>query len=355
MTAVRSKPIALDCLCDLYPPDCLLHVGAGLGERLRTLASWSVKSAILIEADPGRLSRLETAIADMPGCVARNGLVGERVGEAAFFTASNNNESSLIKPERLSRVWRNLTTINEQERTTTTIEKLLDGEESQKAEAVNWVIIDCLPALDILKGAGSHVENWDVVMARVVLDESLARTNPELGRTSLEAFMAERNFRSLGHEPERNPGFGLLVFVRDWKKKCSALEPRIKANAADLEQANQVSSEAQVSPGSEANPIQSLQSQVDELTRERDTKAQELAASSDRLVTLEQKAKRAEKRFMLAQADLDQLRKQYAALHDRHEKSNTLVRELSVRLDELTQLKQNKGPGGASRKSKSSS
>ena len=36
-------------------------------------------------------------------------------------------------------------------------------------------------------------------------------------------------------------------------------------------------------------------------------------------------------------------------------RDNTLVRELSVRLDELTQLKQNKGPGGASRKSKSSS
>ncbi|MBK8115835.1 MAG: hypothetical protein IPK44_15755 [Candidatus Accumulibacter sp.] len=41
-----------------------------------------------------------------------------------------------------------------------------------ETQLINYAVIDCLPALSVLRGAEDSMAMWDVIIARVVLDEA---------------------------------------------------------------------------------------------------------------------------------------------------------------------------------------
>jgi hypothetical protein len=338
----------------LYPIAGLLHVGAGLCQNLDLYRSWKVPVGVLVEADDDRMERLTAAVAGDPRYAVHHALLAESEGEAPFHLASNRNESGLVEPERLAALWPNLATRESRQVAATTIAALVGGARDQRPEgAVNWVLVDCLPALDILKGAGALIDTWDVVVARVLVDRALADAAPELGASALDRFMAERSFRVYAVTPEHNPGFAQVVYARDWKARLGGELAELRAAAEH--------SPGDAAPGqAEPERLGSLQPQLDELAGERDAQAalaadargevEQLAAALEaksaaieaqaaehrqQVESLEQRAREAEQRLALAHADLDHLREQFAALTDRHAAAQALLREIKANLVHL--------------------
>ena len=215
MPATASNQSLIDELRAAHPISGLLHVGAGAGS-LERYRSWSVRDLVLVEADEERYELLSREIEGYPRWLSYCAVLAEGRSAVPFHVANNLNESGLVEPEVLRPLWQNLQTVAGQRRETMSIEEFLRSNiEPWAAGRLNWVNIDCLPALSILRGAGDYLSQWNVVMARAVLDEALLSDRVEIGREALDAFMVARGFLSVGLEPERHPGIGKIVYLRD--------------------------------------------------------------------------------------------------------------------------------------------
>lgn len=262
----------------LFPVTGVLHVGVGLGPGLDLYRAWNIPAGVLVDADADRLRRVGAEFAGDGRYLVRQAVFAERNAEAPFFVASNRNESGLVDPASLTGLWPNLTAQDRQQRQTVTMQSWFEADPPRAwRDVINWVVVDCLPALPILRGAGDVIDRWDIIVARVVLDADLAGRSPDLGRTELDRFLAGHDFRVYAEWPELNPGLGHVVYVRNWK---SRLGPQLQAKA-------------------------------------------------------EERIRQAEMRLEQARADLDHLRGQYAALSDRHAEAQALLREVKANLLDL--------------------
>jgi hypothetical protein len=211
----------IDFLRDLFPVVGVVHVGAGSGSVAARYAEWAVPKAILIEAEEALHAKLMSAAQPHSGWSAHAMLVGESEADTDFFVATNPNESGMLRPDKLTGIWRNLRTCEQRSLRSTTLERLLDANVESPHE-VNWVVVDCLPALPILKGAGKRLEDWDVIVARAVLSADVAESSGAT-RAALEAFLADHSFRCVAWEEERHPAIGRAIFVRDWRSVGRAI------------------------------------------------------------------------------------------------------------------------------------
>lgn len=254
----------------LFPIDALLHVGAGAGQSIDQYRQQNVPAAVLVDADSDRVEELRAATADNSRYLAACAVIAGGSAVLPFFGASAQEGNGAKEPKHLATTWRR----------SVTLEAFLKSPacSALSPATINWVVVDCLPALPIIKGAGAFLDEWDVVVARVVLDPETAGNNPEIGAAALDAFMAEQCFRVYSVQPERRPGFGHVTYARDWKTKLAG------ANA--------------------------------------DNHAREA----------EKNLRDAEKRLALAHADLDHLRAQFSELSGRHDQGQALLRQIKAKL-----------------------
>ena len=262
----------LDHLRILYPIRGVLHIGAGTGASACLYEEWGVPNVAYIEADESRLARLTDATKNHAGWTAHGELLSDRSCETIFYRASNLNESGLLVPEDLSPLWRNLKSLEQQKLPTTTIEAFLEsGAQGIVATDFNWVHVDCLPSLAILRGAGEFLGEWDVVIARALMNEGLLQGGLEIGKQALERFMAEHGYVCVAHAEERHPAIGQVLFVRNWR---TDLQRQLKALRMDLER-KEVGVQAQLDQlGEERDEQRRLtektQSEAARLAKERD-------------------------------------------------------------------------------------
>ena len=213
-----SYNIWLDHLRVLYPLTGVLHIGAGSNGALERYKKWGVTTALFVEADNVRVEKISTELEGVSGWSVHHDLVAHEEGFAVFHQASNKNESGLVSPEVLTPLWQNLKVHEQHSVQATTIQALMDRErQGLRGKKVNWVWIDCLPALSILQGAGHLLEGFDVVVARTIFEEDLLPEQPELCKTALDQFMSKHGFLSSAQIEERHPAIGQVLYVRDWK------------------------------------------------------------------------------------------------------------------------------------------
>ncbi|MBE2260713.1 MAG: FkbM family methyltransferase, partial [Rhodobacteraceae bacterium] len=203
----------------LLPISGVVHVGAGGGLDSLRYANWNVAQAVLIEADEMLADRLVETVKEHPSWSAHSAFISDGDGEATFYVASNANESGALKPETLTRFWRNLRTIEERPARTVTLDTLLAG--LAVGEVLNWAVVDCLPALPVLRGAEKLIAQADVIVARAFLDESQL-PGEEGGKSELDQFLTAHGYRWLATEEENQPALGRAIYVRDWKVMYSA-------------------------------------------------------------------------------------------------------------------------------------
>lgn len=226
----------LNHLSVLFPAESVVHVGAGSGFAVSRYAQWGVPRLMLVEADAGLARKLPDSIGPHEGWTARNALVGAASGEQAFYVATNPNESGVIDPESLSFLWRNLRARERRTLPMTTIDAVL-ADADWPANALNWLVADCLPALPVLQGAADHLANCDVVLARVLLAgvPNLAGA----GATEVDGYLNGLGFRSVTRVEERMPAIATAIYVREWKRTQLAAKPLSDGGARLRESASE--------------------------------------------------------------------------------------------------------------------
>ena len=207
---------SIEQLRQLIPINGIIHVGAGNGRDSDQYVKWTVPSVMLIEADEIYADQLATVLQSHPGWTSSTALVSDGDSDANFYLANNPNENGLLQPENLIEFWRNLKTREFRTIKSTTLDKLI-GIINNSQLIFNYVVVDCLPALPILLGAKNSLVDWDVIIARVVLDESKL---PDQGarKSELDDYLKPLGFRCILVEEENHPAIGQVVYVRDWKE-----------------------------------------------------------------------------------------------------------------------------------------
>jgi hypothetical protein len=216
----------LNLLRRVAPPSSVVHVGAGSGvAAARLWEEAAVEHLLFVEADPAKARELSAAAATLGWNVAC-ALLGEHDGaDADFHLTSNPSADGLVSVDDLRVIWPNLRDIETRAMPERRLEQLLDARDPRAFPTPNWLFVDCLPALPIVKGAGGYLDNLDVVWARVVLGtQTLCIDGTSLAQ--LTEFLAACGFRLVDVIEGIHPALGDAFFFRDWR---GWLEPKLQA------------------------------------------------------------------------------------------------------------------------------
>jgi hypothetical protein len=218
---MASNIIMKDCIDALrksHPIRNLLHVGNVGKHTLSEYAEWACTAAIFVIPDKAHQLSLMPLIEAHPGWSSLRAVVAASATEREYFNASNPRESGLLSPDSLTGIWRNLKTVSRHSVQVTTLDVAIPYF-AANAPLPNWIVVDCLPALPVIQGATSCIEDCDVIMTRAVLDESLV-DDPSATLSALDEYLMSRGFLRLAIQEEHHPALGTALFVRDWKSLC---------------------------------------------------------------------------------------------------------------------------------------
>jgi hypothetical protein len=204
----------LDHLRVLEPVFGVVHVGAGSGRAAGRYADWGVDTAIFVEANEDFYDKLVATLRGHDNWTVHTTLVSNSAVDMDFFVASNPNESGVLRPEVFAGLWRNLKTRERRRLNATTLEAILAA--SKGGQKANWAVVDCVPALPVLRGASHFLDGWDVIITRVILDESKA-PNDGAVKSCIDEFLSSRGYICIAYQEELQPAIGRVLYIRNWK------------------------------------------------------------------------------------------------------------------------------------------
>ncbi|MFM8444045.1 MAG: hypothetical protein ACKN9W_11995 [Methylococcus sp.] len=211
---VRNLSRELEWIRKNFPMEVLVHVGAGRGAgSMHQWQSWDIPHAVLIEPLIKPDVAMQHLLRQNPGWQWLENVLSDNDDEADFFKASNPLESGLLDPKRLQTVWPNLRVTETHRVSTRRLDSLL--EEIECNQRVDWLLVDCLPALTILRGAGNRLVDCQVIWVRGVLDGTL-QDLPEATISEIENYLKPLCFRRAVEFEGLHPAMGEAIFVRDW-------------------------------------------------------------------------------------------------------------------------------------------
>lgn len=223
-TAISPLPHLLQAMRAMYPPQCVVHVGIGQG--MGELVEWrnwaDLPRAVLIDSDDTRL------------VWARHGhpntwrvlhtTVAPTEGKHVYYRASNPQEDGLVPPEQLKPWWPQLSTLGTDTRRAQTLDQVmqLDGEATPDAAATDtpttpghWLLLDCLPAAQLLRGASALLAQTSVVCARTSqAPTDSAAPLADTGHQALIDLLAPQGFVLLGQTETHHPALGYTIMAR---------------------------------------------------------------------------------------------------------------------------------------------
>lgn len=229
----------LEHLKEIFPPDGVLYVGAGAGTSpwIAALRRWGIHHVTLVEADESQFRYLQRAEEWGEGWSAMKQLVTPEPGSFECFGLSFRAESGLIDPAMLQELWPNVTCRSRKTRLGSPLSDVLQTMD----RAPSWLVVDCLPADRILRGAGQALENVDVLIARAVVGAGLS---PDLGhREALANGMGARGMRLVAWEKERHPAVGHALFVWDLQSSARGLRAETRRLRERVREARQTVAE----------------------------------------------------------------------------------------------------------------
>jgi hypothetical protein len=268
----------------LMPISGIVHVGAGVGRETVHYADWLVSSAVFIEADEAYAEKLAAVLHGHSGWTSHITLISDSEGEKDFYLATNPSESGVLKPENLSRFWRNLKTRESRQIKTTTLDALLAAGDGAN-QISNYAVIDCLPALPVLQGAKNSIAGWDVIIARVILDESQL---PDQGarKSELDSYLKVYGYICIASEEENQPALGRALYVRDWKTLFTSKRSEYQTQIQQLTRVQDEQAKLAAERQTQIQQLTRVQDEQVKLAAERQTQIQQLTQARDELTKL---------------------------------------------------------------------
>jgi len=209
-----SSALIYQSIKNLYPIQGWLYVGAGDGSVLNDLPMHSIPALLAIEAGKRSFDRLKKSAQIYENCQVLHLLVNDEDGEADYYSYFNSSESGLIPEDKLLSIWKKLSMREQFSLPTRRLASIIDDE--GKDFSFNWLTIDCLPAVPLLKGLKNHLEMFDFIQLRVSFDNEILE-NLGAGFIMSENFLKSHGFKCIHIEKENNVKLGSVIYVRDWK------------------------------------------------------------------------------------------------------------------------------------------
>ena len=298
----------LQTLHMLLPAQGLLHIGAGLPSPGAWYQQWGLPTIDWIDASEQRHHLLAKHALPQAGEGHRqshHALLGpDCAQEAQYYVLSNPQESGLIDAAALTALWPNITTSS----AVVLQQSSLDAFATQKLPhhaKINWLYIDCLPALRIVQGAHKQLQHTDVIVARTVV-APLAATHPLNGQGAtlgeLSAHLQPLGYRLLTTYEERNPALATAIYVRDYVQALHTTRAELQTQLQQLQAAH-----AELLQKQEllAQSHKALEADLVKTTEGRDAEAQAKAELQTQL----QQAQAAHAELLQKQAQLAQTHK----------------------------------------------
>ena len=270
----------LDNLQVLLPPGGVILVGAGsgTGEWVNYLLGCDISNVTLVEADDIQFQHLKRAVPKRDDWHLSKQVVAPDAESVTFYQASNSAESGLLDPESLLKLWPNIKTRKQQSRDPVALATLLQKVQSP----INWLIIDCLPALSIIQSASERLDEIDLVVIRVLRDESVLPSKVE-STADLQSYLSGHGFRFLADESSRHPVIGYALYVRDAQAAIKGLREKL----AQVEKEKQL--EIQKQSQTTAQQAENYKDQLKELLQAKQAAEEKLEESLQQIKHLEVK------------------------------------------------------------------
>ena len=240
VTPISPLPHLLQALRALYPPQCVVHVGIGQG--MGELVEWrnwtNLPSAVLIDSDDTRMEWARHG--HPPTWRVLHTTVAATAGKHVYYRASNPQEDGLVPPEQLKPWWPQLTTLGTDTRRAQTLDQVMqmDGDTAPDTHATHhgepttpghWLLLDCLPAAQLLRGASALLAHTSVVCARTSqAPTDSAAPLADTGHQALIDLLAPQGFVLLGQTETHHPALGYTIMAR----QPAALLAQAAAHAA---------------------------------------------------------------------------------------------------------------------------
>ncbi|GAB5456206.1 MAG: hypothetical protein Hens2KO_24350 [Henriciella sp.] len=188
-------------------------------QRLRQVADLGASSFVLAHPDEAFIQQVTDAPQTQGLSLrASSQVISATGGDVSVFKNSIERESGLISAQTLTPIWKNLEQEFDATAPSVTLSDFVSTEETQ----FNWLLLDRLDGLSVLRDAEESVAALDVIHLRSWKGEA----GGELS-TSEEAIstLSSKGFVLLARGSERHPALETLLFGRD----CSAAVSELKA------------------------------------------------------------------------------------------------------------------------------
>ena len=200
----------------LYSPDYVIVAGVNrLNPQWLHWPDLAPDHILVLDAQSERLQGLQQHLPHTRAWHVRPALLGEHSGVATFHVVSYSSESSLLPSDALKHLWPNLRTVQTQEHTVCPLDHLLATDTALHAfeqARSSWMVIDCLPAAVLLKGALTHARRCALIGARVVVNDYPGLEEAHMDRVKEQ--LEPLGFQLAFTLEETHPSIVTAIFVR---------------------------------------------------------------------------------------------------------------------------------------------
>ena len=250
----------LQLLNTLSPVRTLVHIGVGQG--LGILPQWrplAPAHVVLIDAEDQPSTGVTRLLEAQPDWRWLSATLADRNDTCDYHHASHANESGLIPPAQLKPYWPNIRAIEQHPVQTDTLDSIV---EAQGIGPIHWLVIDCLPAQRILRGAEQALQQCEVVWVRALLNP-VQDALTEAAADSIQALLAQHAFHPVAQIEGTHPQVAEILYVRHWQQALQPILQHWQTAHAELAEQHRQASEAQQALTAQRD---SLQSQLTQLT-----------------------------------------------------------------------------------------
>jgi len=308
MQAIANLPIWFNMAAQVYVPSKVLLVGAGNGTGplvqgllgLKAMPLHTHLQAHLIEADSLALSQLARKLETEAWTLSQEVVAPDQASTNpdfnAYYQYSLSTESGLLPPESLKSLWPNIQLRNKESCASSVL--------LSSFLPASWLMIDCLPAGQLLQGV--HLDQVDVLMARVVFDE--IEKSP-LGSSffELDEKLNSQGFKLFACFTERNTSLGKALWLRDSAKQ-------LDQEKAAVQQLTKLKAELQAKLDAE---VQSRAQEVQSLRLEKVALEQDRARVQEKLDTELQAKQTTISKLAVLQKQFDDLNNKQVLLEEK--------------------------------------
>lgn len=197
----------------LVPVTGVIHIGKGSDFLMTRYSEWAVPKVILIESDKSRFNALSANIARHAGWSAHRALISDVDSSLPFSSTLDSDANEDLDSGDLNEQSQDVSFVDQQAVRATTLPAFLAAAHIS-SEGFNWVVVECLSALSIFKGAAASISGWDVVIASV---SSSSNHLPGQGaaKEEIDAYLGAHNFRCIAFETEDGARIGTALYVYD--------------------------------------------------------------------------------------------------------------------------------------------